>query len=190
MTPFTLIRMCESINNTLTNQTDYKEHELHLFVDKIYAFVESQEISFKSSNRSDHWHFWQEFQHFEMDSNRWFNSSEKAQKSHINRVLMASLESFQQYMATPVHVDNEDEQQLSVKHESLINTDVIPTSSLKDIWIKAKKLLFTAGQVVLFLGSYVPRTEWLLVNTMSHNHVAYKSSDQFMCSGIYARFST
>ena len=100
MTPFTLIRMCESINNTLTNQTDYKEHELHLFVDKIYAFVESQEISFKSSNRSDHWHFWQEFQHFEMDSNRWFNSSEKAQKSHINRVLMASLESFQQYMAT------------------------------------------------------------------------------------------
>ena len=37
---------------------------------------------------------------------------------------------------------------MSVKHESLINTEVIPTSSLKDIWIKAKKLLFTAGLVV------------------------------------------
>jgi len=35
--------MCESINKTLKSRTDYKEHELHPFVDKMYAFVESQE---------------------------------------------------------------------------------------------------------------------------------------------------
>ena len=35
--------MCESMNNTLKSRTDYKEHELHPFVDKMYAFVESQE---------------------------------------------------------------------------------------------------------------------------------------------------
>ena len=64
--------MCESIKKTLKSQTDYKEHELRSFVDKMYALVESQEnLLWKAVIRSDHWHFQQEFQHLEMDSDKW-----------------------------------------------------------------------------------------------------------------------
>ena len=116
--------------------------------------------------------------------------SEKAQKSHNNRVLTASLGSFQQSVAGPVHVDNEDEQQLSAEHESLINTEVIPTKSLKDIWIRARKLLFTAGLVVLVPGQPCSQNRMVAKEHNEPHHVAYRSSGQFMCSGICPRFST
>ena len=35
--------ICESMNDTLKSWTDYKEHKLGPFVDKMYAFVGSQE---------------------------------------------------------------------------------------------------------------------------------------------------
>ena len=67
------------MKNALKSRTDYKEHKLYLFVNKMYAFVESQEnLLRKAVIRSDHWCFWQEFQHLEMDSNRSFNLSKKA----------------------------------------------------------------------------------------------------------------
>ena len=78
--------MCESMNKTLKSRTDYKEHELRPFVDKMYAFVESQEnLLRKAVIRSDRWRFRKEFQHLEMDSDRWFNLSEKAQKIILTR---------------------------------------------------------------------------------------------------------
>lgn len=36
--------MCGSMKNALKSWTDYKEHKLHPFVNKMYAFVESQGI--------------------------------------------------------------------------------------------------------------------------------------------------
>ena len=98
--------------------------------------------------------------------------------------MTASLGSFQQYVTEPVHVDNEDEQQLSVKHESLINTEVIPTSSLKDIWIKAKRLLFTPGLVVPVPGHPCSHNRIVASEHNEPHHVAYKSSGQFVCSGL------
>lgn len=78
--------MCESMNNTLKSLTDYKEHELRPFVDKMYAFVEFQEnFLWKAVIRSDCWRFRQEFQHLKMDSDRWFNLSEKVQKAILTR---------------------------------------------------------------------------------------------------------
>jgi len=60
--------------------------------------------------RSNRWGFWQEFQHFKMDSDKWFNLSEKAQKSHINMVVNNILGKFSaiQYVAETVHVDSSE----------------------------------------------------------------------------------
>ena len=131
--------MSESMNSTLKSRTDYKEHELCPFVDKIFEFVESQEnLIRKAVICNDRWRFRQEFQHLEIDSNKWFTLSEKTQKCHINKVLTVSLGNFQEVMEEPVHSCNE--QQLSVNYEFLINKDIIPTGSLKDIWMKAQRL--------------------------------------------------
>ena len=95
--------MSESMRNTLKSRTNYKDYELLPFVKKMYTFVESQEnLLRKAVIRSDQWNFWQEFRHLEMDSEKRFSSSEKANKSHINKVLTASVGSFQQYVAKPV----------------------------------------------------------------------------------------
>ena len=104
--------------------------------------------------------------------------------------MTASLGSFQQYVAEPVHVDCEDGQQLSVNHESLINTAVIPTNSLKDIWIKAKKLLFTPGLVVPVPGQPCSQNRMVASEHNEPHHIVCKSSGQFVCSGICPRFST
>ena len=73
--------MSESMNSTLKSRTDYKEHELHPFVDKIFEFVESQEnLIRKAVICNDRWRFCQEFQHLEIDSDKWFTLSEKTQK--------------------------------------------------------------------------------------------------------------
>ena len=55
--------MSESMNSTLKSRTDYKEHELCPFVDKIFDFVESQEnLIRKAVIRNNRWRFRQEFQ--------------------------------------------------------------------------------------------------------------------------------
>ena len=102
--------MCE-LMNTLKNRADYKGHELRPFVDKMHTFVEAQEnLIWKAVIRNDGWHFWQGF-HLEVDSDKWFSLSEKAQKSHINKVLTAFVGSFQQYVAELVQTESEGGQQ-------------------------------------------------------------------------------
>ena len=183
--------MCESMNNTLKSRTDYKEHELRPFVDKMYSFVESQEnLIRKEVIRNDRWRFRQEFQHLEVDSDKWFSLSEKAQKSHINKMLTASVGSFQQHVAEPVKIESEGGQQLSVNYESVINTEIIPTNSLKDMWMKAKKLLSTPGLVVPVPGQPCSQNRMVASKHNEPHHIACKSSGQFVCSGICPRYST
>ena len=83
---------------------------------------------------------------------KWILTSGLAQvkrlKNHVNKMLTTSLSSFQQNVAEPAQIENEGGQQSSENCESIINTEIIPTNSLKDKWIKAKKLLYTPGLVV------------------------------------------
>ena len=54
---------------------------------KIYNFVQSQEnLLQKAVIRSDHWHFQEEYKYLEVDTDKWFGLSEKAQKLHLRKV--------------------------------------------------------------------------------------------------------
>ena len=98
--------------------------------------------------------------------------------------------SFQQYVAEPVQIESEGGQQLSVNYESVINTEIIPTNSLKDMWIKAKKLLSTPGLVVPVPGQPCSQNRMVASEHNEPHHIACKSSGQFVCSGICPRYST
>ena len=83
-----------------------------------------------------------------------------------------------------------EENPLSVDYESVIDTAWIPTGSLKDIWLKAKRLVTVPGLVVPVPGQ--PSTSHRMVAS-KHNephHVVYKPSNQFTCSGICPHFTT
>lgn len=123
--------MCESKNKTLKCCTDYKEHELRSFIEKIYTFVQSQENLRKAVIRNDHWRFCQEYQHLEVDADKWFTLSEKTQQTHIRKMLTESLGSVQQSIEVVEKPEEEDGQKLSPNYECLINTAVIPTNSLR-----------------------------------------------------------
>ena len=50
------------MNSSLKSLTDYKEHKLRSFVEKMYAFVESQENLIRNAVIcNDRWRFRQEF---------------------------------------------------------------------------------------------------------------------------------
>ena len=100
------------MNKTLKCRTDYKEHELRSFVEKMYGFVQSQENFLrKAVIRNDCWRFRQEYQHLEVDVDKWFTLSEKAQQTHIRKVLSESLESTQECIE--VAKEPEEEQTIS-----------------------------------------------------------------------------
>ena len=76
--------LCESMNNTLKNRTDFKPHDVRPFVTKMYNLVEAQDsLIRKAVIRSDRWRFWQEYNHLEVDQDKWFTMNEKAQKKHL-----------------------------------------------------------------------------------------------------------
>ena len=74
------------------------------------------------------------------------------------------------------HVDDCSEQQLSVNYEFLINKDVIPTNSLKDIWMKAKRLLFSPGLIVPVPGQPGSQNRMVASDHNEPHHVTSKSS--------------
>ena len=124
-----------------------------------------------------------------MDSGRWFNLSVKAQESHIKKVLTRPWEVFnriwQSLYMLAMKMNNG-----CPNHESFINTDVIPTNSLKDIWIKAKKLLFIPCLVVPIPRKLCSQNRMAASEHNEPHHVACKSSGQLVCSGICPQFST
>ena len=73
---------------------------------------------------------------------------------------------------------------MSVNYESIINTEVIPNNSLKDMWLKARKLLFTPGLVVPVPGQPCSQNRMAASEHNEPHHIASKSSGQFVCSGI------
>jgi len=84
--------MCESMNKTLKYRTDYKEQELHTFVEKMCTFTQAQEnLLPKAVIRSDCWPFYCEYKHLEIHFDKWFMLSEKAQQNHMKKVLTESL---------------------------------------------------------------------------------------------------
>ena len=92
-----------NMNEQFLKKSNWLQNELRPFVDKMYAFVESQEnLIRKVVIHNNHWRFRQEFQHLEIDSDKWFTLSEKAQKCHINKVLSVSLGNYQELVKEPV----------------------------------------------------------------------------------------
>ena len=83
--------MCESMNKTLKCHTNYKEH---LSLKKCMHLCSHRKIFF----RNDHWRFRQEYQHLEVDADKWFTLSEKAQQAHIRKILTELLGSVQRYI--------------------------------------------------------------------------------------------
>ena len=82
----------ESMNKTLEERTDYKAQGLRQFIDKMFIFHKAQENLIKKAVlRNDRWRFRNEYEHLEMDSDKWFSISEKMQKAHIKKVLSEPL---------------------------------------------------------------------------------------------------
>ena len=80
--------MCESMNKTLKCHTDYKEQELHVFIEKMQTFTQVQDnLLRKAVIRSGSWRFRPEYNHLEVHSDKWFTLSEKGTtKSHEESV--------------------------------------------------------------------------------------------------------
>lgn len=144
----------------------------------------------KAVIRNDRWRFREEYKHLEVDTDKWFGMSEKAQKVHLRKINSQPLGlEMKVHEELPVE-EQSDDNPLSVDYESVIDTARIPTGSLKDIWLKAKRLITVPGLVVPVPGQ--PSTSHRMVGS-EHNephHVVCKPSNQFTCSGICPRFST
>ena len=138
---------------------------------------------------SNHWRFHQEYQHLEVDVDKWFTLSEKAQQAHIRKVLTESLGSVQRYIEVAEESNKEDGQKLSVNYESLINIAVIPTNSLQDIWEKASTLSSSAGLVVSVPGQSSSHNRIVASAHGEPHYILCKPSGQFVCSGICPRYS-
>ena len=70
-------------------------------------------------------------------------------------------------------VDDCSEQQLSVNYEFLNNKDVIPINSLKDIWMKAKRLLFSPGLIVPVPGQPGSQNRMVASDHNEPHHVTF-----------------
>ena len=69
------------MNKTLKCRTDYKEQELHVFIEKMQTFNQVQEnFLHKAIIRSGSWRFRPEYNHLEVHIEKWFTLSEKAQQ--------------------------------------------------------------------------------------------------------------
>ena len=104
--------MCKSINKTLKYRTDYKEHEQHAFVEKMRALEQSQDnLLRKGVIRNDCWRFRHEYQHLEVDADKWFTLGEKVQQAHIRKVLTESLGSVQRYIEVAEESNKKEDDQ-------------------------------------------------------------------------------
>ncbi|MBC6401887.1 MAG: hypothetical protein GDA37_12950 [Ekhidna sp.] len=185
--------MSESLNNILKNRTEYKEQEFRSFVEKMYDFVQSQEsLLRKAVIRADRWRFREEYRHLEVDTDKWFAMSEKAQKVHLKKVYSEPLGmKVNDELPSELTVEDQSlENPLSVDYKSLIDTTRIPTGSLKDIWLKAKRLVTVPGLVVPVPGQSSSSHRMVASEHNEPHHVVSKPSNQFMCSGICPRFTT
>ena len=181
--------MSESLNNALKSRTEYKEQDFRSFVEKMYDFVQSQEsLLRKAVIRIDRWRFREEYKYLEVDTDKWFGMSEKAQKIHLRKVYSEPL-GIKAREESPVEEQTE-ESPLSVNYESIIDTARIPTGSLKDIWLKAKRLVTVPGLVVPVPGQTHTSHRMVASEHNEPHHVVSKPSNQFTCSGICPRFST
>ena len=159
--------MSESLNNVLKCRTEYKEQEFRSFVEKMYDFVQSQEsLLRKAVIRTDRWRFREEYKYLEVDSDKWFGMSEKAQKIHLKKVYSEPLGmKVHEELPEELTVEEQPEENpLSVDYKSLIDTARIPTGTSSHRMVASE-----------------------------HNephHVVSKPSNQFTCSGICPRFST
>ena len=178
--------MSESLNNILKSRTEYKEQEFRSFVEKMYDFVQSQEsLLRKAVIRADRWRFREEYRHLEVDTYKWVAMSEKAQKAHLKKVYSEPL---------GMKANEELPPELTVEDQLLENplsvSTRIPTGSLKDIWLKAKRLVTVPGLVVPVPGQSNSSHRMVASEHNEPHHVVSKLSNQFMCSGICPRFTT
>ena len=80
---------CESMNSTIKNRTDFKPHDFRPFVKKMFQLAEAQEsLLRKAVIHSDRW---KEYEHLEVDQDKWFSMSIKTQKIHLSRVYSEQL---------------------------------------------------------------------------------------------------
>ena len=75
-----------------------------------------------------------------------------------------------------------------MNYESLINTAVIPTNSLQDIWEKASTLSSSAGLVVSVPGQSSSHNRIVASTHGEPHYISCKPSGQFVCSGICPRY--
>ena len=91
----------------------------------MYDFVQSQEsLLRKAVIRTDRWHFREEYKYLEVDSEKWFGMSEKAQKIHLKKVYSEPLgmKVHEELLEELTVEEQPEENPLSVDYKSLIDT--------------------------------------------------------------------
>lgn len=192
--------MSESLNKTLKERTDYKAQDLRLFVNKMLKFHHAQESLLKKAIiKCDRWRFREEYNHLEIDSDKWFTMNEK---QHVKRVLSEPLtaivicecDSPVLPHLPPLQEKNESmNMQLSVTYQSLFNSHRIANETLKDIWQKAYHLVTNSGLICKVPGQ--PDSDNRMVASLPcsgnpPHYVEKKSKGQFICSvGTCHRFT-
>ena len=112
------------MNNAVKNITDFKPHDIRPFVEKMFQLAEAQEsLLRKAVIRSDRWQFRKEYEHLEVDQDKWFSMSIKTQKHHLG--------------SGPIVIstrnDSINKVKLDVDYTVLINFYRITNTTLKDI---------------------------------------------------------
>ena len=189
--------MCESMNKTLKQRTDFKPNDAGPFIDKMFELVEAQEkLLRKAVIRSDRWRFREEYMHLEVDQDKWFTMNEKSQKRHMGKVYSAVL-AIDGSNPKETHLecgsnssDLTSAIKLAVGYGELVDNYRIATSTLEDIWQKAGQLVTTPGFITLVPGQAADSSNRMVGSSSGGepHYIVRKNSGQYICNGLCPRF--
>jgi hypothetical protein len=190
--------MCEAMNKTLKQRTQYKQNDVGPFIEKMYELVEAQEkLLRKAVIRCDRWRFRDEYAHLEVDQDKWFTMNVKSQKYHLDKVYSEALaisppSSDVECISYPSTSGVDLRSQLSVNGKELINNYRISSSTLSDIWMKASQLMATPDLIALVPGQDGELGNRMVasINGGEPHYVSRKSNGQYVCNGSCSRFVT
>ena len=184
--------MSESMNKTLKERTDYKAQSLRQFIDKMFTFHKAQEnLLRKAVLRNDRWRFREEYEHLEIDSDKWFTMSAKMQKAHMKKILSEPLLPVIIPTQSSASTSEEPCTEMEVSYKSILNSYRISNETLKEILEKAYQLVHNSDLISKVPGQINSNNR--MVASLSENpphYIQEKSKGQFVCSGVCHRFIT
>ena len=153
----------------------------------MFQLAEAQEsLLRKAVIHSDRW---KEYEHLEVDQDKWFSMSIKTQKHHLSRVYSEQLGSGPIVVSTSNDSnDYINKVKLDVDYSMLINSYQITNTTLEDIWKKAVYLISMHELISFVPGQSNSNNRMVASVNGGEPHYVEEKKGKFVCNGKCPRF--